>query len=252
MKRHIRALILGTALFLAPAGAFAAAAGSAPAGAEVVVYGIPHAEAVLAEALGGQIPMGRVHLEFDNRALEVRVRGETTGGLRVENLYYAQVSGRFAAELVAPGASPSVRVPVSGRAWGVVELPVLSRRVSPGDTIGADDLSWSEVRADQAGSDIAAAETQLVGMVPRRGIPVGQPVRLRDIQTPRVVEKGALITISLLTDTIQLTTQGKALQEGGRGDVIRVVNTQSNRIVEATVAGPNHVSVAKPGTPVQK
>lgn len=251
MSRFMSSLAFGAALFLAPVGAFTAAPAlaAAPMSDAVVVYGGAHAEAAMAQALEPQIGTGQVHVEFDNRALEVRARGDGVQGLRVENIFYAPVSGRFAAELVVPGAAPAVRVPVSGRAWGVMQVPVLTRRVALGDTIGPDDITMTDVRADQTGADTASSEVQLIGMVPRRGIPLGQPVRLRDVQSPRVVDKGALVTISLTSSSIQLTAQGKALQDGGRGDVIRVVNTQSNRIIEATVAGPNHVSVAKPVTP---
>ena len=156
-------------------------------------------------------------------------------------------SGRFAAEIIIQDTRPTVRLPVSGRAYGVVQVPVLSRRIAPGDTITASDIDWQDVRAEQTGSDIAATDAQLIGMTPKRGVPVSQPVRLRDLQSPRLIDKGALVTITLATANLSLSVQGKALQDGGKGDVIRVVNTQSNRVVEATVAGPNLVAVAKPG-----
>ena len=47
--------------------------------------------------------------------------------------------------------------------------------------------------------------------------------------------------------SMTLTAQGKALEAGTDGQVIRVVNTMSNRTVEAVVIGPNQVSVSKPG-----
>lgn len=156
-----------------------------------------------------------------------------------------EVQGRFAAEIVVTGSQ--VRLPVSGRAFGVVQIPVLSRRIIPGDIIGPGDIDWQDVRADQTTSDTAATDAQLIGMTPKRGVSTNQPVRLRDLQSPRMVDKGSMVTITLTTQSMTLTTQGKALQDGGKGEVIRVVNTQSNRIVEATVAGPNVVAVAKPG-----
>ncbi len=241
------ALVLGAALGLAILAGPAVSA-EPPA----AVYGMPHAEAALSEALARHVTVGRMRLELDNRAIELRVpAGQTAdGGLRVDNVYYSPVQGRFAAELVVPGTSPLVRVPVSGRAYGTVEVPVLTHRVSPGDTISTNDVDWVELRADQAGTDIAATEAQLIGMTPKRGIPVNQPVRVRDLQSPRIVDKGALVTITLESGNMALSTQGKALQEGGKGDVIRVVNTSSNRIVEAVVSGPGRVSVSRPGTAV--
>lgn len=239
-------LLLGTALVLATAALPAAA--QAPAAQTMVTYGQDHAEAALGRELSRQITAGRLRIEFDNRAVELHAPAGA-GSLAAENVYYNPVSGRFAAELVVPGTRPAVRLPVAGRAYGVVEVPVLNRRIGTGDTIAAQDIAWVEMRADQAGSDIAASENDLVGMTPKRGVPVNQPVRLRDIQTPRLIDKGSLVVITLSTASMSLSAQGKALQDGGRGDVIRVVNTQSNRIVEATVAGPNVVVVAKPGVP---
>ena len=218
---------------------------------QAVVYGATHVEAVLSEALGRHITVGRLQLEMDNRSVEMRAPAGA-GGLTVENLYYNPVQGRFAAEIIVTDTRPAVRLPVAGRAFGVVQVPVLARRVVPGDVIGAADVDWQDVRADQTGSDIAATDAHLIGMTPKRGVPVNTPVRLRDLQSPRVVDKGALVTITLVTANITLLAQGKALQDGGKGDVIRVVNTQSNRIVEATVAGPNIVAVAKPGVIAMK
>ena len=247
MTRRTTALFLGTVLGLA---VLAAPAFSAEPSA--AVFGATHAEAALGEALARYITVGRLHLDLDNRAIEVRVpTGQVaSGGLMVENVYYSPTQARFAAELVVPGTSPVVRMPVAGRVYGTVDVPVLNHRVSPGDTISATDVDWVELRADQAGTDVAASEAQLIGMTPKRGIPVNQPVRVRDLQSPRMVDKGTLVTITLESPNISLSAQGKALQEGGKGDVIRVVNTQSNRIVEAVVSGPNQVSVGRPGMAV--
>ena len=244
--RRLPALILGAALLTAPVAVQAAAAQAAGATAPVpdVVYGMPHVEAALSDALSRVVTVGRLQMELDSRAVELRAP-QGAGGLAVENLYYSPIQGRFAAEIVVTGSQ--VRLPVSGRAFGVVQIPVLSRRVIPGDVIGPGDIDWLDVRADQTTSDTAATDAQLIGMTPRRGVSTNQPVRLRDLQSPRMIDKGALVTITLSTPSMTLTTQGKALQDGGKGEVIRVVNTQSNRIVEATVAGPNVVAVAKPG-----
>src|SRR4051794_25030171 len=68
------------------------------------------------------------------------------------------------------------------------------------------------------------------------------------LQQPQVVTKGSLVTMVLQQRSMTLTAQGKALEAGADGQVIRVVNTMSNRTVEAVVTGPNQVSVAKPGS----
>lgn len=249
-----RTLLLGTAVLgnlgLALLAGPAFSADPQAAAPQALAYSTTHMEAALGEALSRYITVGRLRLDLDNRAAELRVpAGQTpTAAPRVENVYYNAVQARFAAEVVVPGTT--ARLPVSGRAYGTVDVPVLSRRVMTGDTITASDIDWVEMRTDLTGTDVAASEAQLVGMTPKRGIPVNQPVRIRDLQTPRIVDKGALVVITLESGSMALSTQGKALQEGGKGDVIRVVNTSSNRIVEAVVSGPNRVSVNRPGMTV--
>jgi flagellar basal body P-ring formation protein FlgA len=42
---------------------------------------------------------------------------------------------------------------------------------------------------------------------------------------------------------MQLTAQGKAVEDGAMGASIRVTNTQSNRVIDTVVSGPNQVVV---------
>lgn len=44
-----------------------------------------------------------------------------------------------------------------------------------------------------------------------------------------------------------LSAKGKALENGGLGDTVRVMNTQSKSVVQGTVTGPETVSIAPAG-----
>ena len=43
---------------------------------------------------------------------------------------------------------------------------------------------------------------------------------------------------------IMLTTRGKALEGGGEGDVINVLNLQSKRTIQGVVTGPGRVDIS--------
>jgi len=75
----------------------------------------------------------------------------------------------------------------------------------------------------------------------------GETIRVGDVEDPIVVHKGDLVTIELNTAAMQLTAQGKALDDGAMGAAIRINNTQSNRIIDAAVAGPNRVVIGNGG-----
>jgi flagella basal body P-ring formation protein FlgA len=76
-------------------------------------------------------------------------------------------------------------------------------------------------------------------------------VRAGDIAEPIVVHKGDLVTVALNTPGMQLTAQGKAMEDGAMGASIRIANTQSNRVIDAVVAGPNQVMIGG-GAPVAR
>jgi len=45
------------------------------------------------------------------------------------------------------------------------------------------------------------------------------------------------------TPYITVTAQGKAQQDGAEGETVRVINTQSNRVVEGVVTGPGTIEI---------
>lgn len=202
-------------------------------------------EAALLPALSAKLPAGRLRLELDGLIPTVHLPIGTAPEVTVESLSYVPTGSRFTAALVVSGKTGTpTRLVVSGKATSHVEVPVLTRRIAANEVIGKSDVAWVETRADQA-ADLVLSESELVGQAPRRPIAPQTPIRSRDLQAPRIISKGALVTMVLKTPNLTLTAQGRALQEGAVGDVIRVSNTQSNRVIEATVAAAGLVTIAR-------
>ena len=199
-------------------------------------------------ALARRAAGGRLEVEFDNPQLQVVVPSGPLPDITVEDLYYSPNQNHFSADAVIGAGGPAPqRVSLSGRASLIVEMPVLTRRINPGEVISRADIGWVEFNANQLNGSLAASETDLVNRTPRRSLAVNTPVYLYEIQAPRLVTRGQMVTMVLRTRNMTLTTQGKAAQDGTAGEVIRVVNTQSNRTVDATVVSANEVSVFVPG-----
>lgn len=251
MKRAA-ALLLGAALLAGaavPAWAGSAAPAANAAVQTTVAYGPDHIIALATEALAPKITRGEIRVELDNPNAELRVpQGSAAPSL--ERFYYNPVNGRFAAEFVVATASGPARLPVAGTARGWTEIPVLNRRLSVGEVVGEGDISLMEIRVDQVDADTVDRPESLLGREINRVVPINVAVHSRDVRSPRLVEKGALVTIVLSTPRLTLSAQGRAQQDGSKGEVIRVMNTQSNRVVEVTVVGFNQVAAAKPGVAV--
>ena len=185
-----------------------------------------------------------VGIELANRLMTLHLPAEASNRIAVDDIYHDPRSGRFTAMITAPAGSPQAeRVRVTGKVFRTVEVPVIASRLLPGDVIDRTDIEWIEVRADDLQRDALVDAADLIGRTPTRGLAAGQPVRSRDVRDPLLVERGQLVTIYHRHPLMTLAVQGKALQNGSKGDVVRVQNTRSNTVLEATVSGAGRVVV---------
>ena len=202
----------------------------------------------LLQALNARGLAGDFDIAFDGEGprLMLPVNAEPT--VAIESLTYDPSSGRFAAAIAAPAIGPAeATATISGRAYTMIDVPVPTRRVSPGDTITEADVTWISMPADRVALGVITDLADLTGKTPRRPLRAQQPVRSGDLVEAVAVTKGSLITVALEGDNMSLTVQGKALQNGAIGDTIRVVNTMSNRTLDAVVVSASRVAVKAPG-----
>jgi flagella basal body P-ring formation protein FlgA len=185
-----------------------------------------------------------LQVQLDNPRFSQHLPTAAAGRLQVAQMDHDPRTGRFAAGLRAPlDDGRTIGVNVSGRLLEIVEVPVLARRIGAGEVIGPRDIDYVALQADRVASNVVTDAASLIGAAPRRGLRPGQPVRASEIGAPVLVEKNQMVLLRVQTASMQLTAQGRALQEGARGDTVRVVNTKSNTVVTGTVAEAGLVMV---------
>lgn len=204
-------------------------------------------------AIAERAPTANAELRLDNPNVRLLVGADQTAPPAIQDLRFDASSGRFsamAAMAAGDGTSAGDRLRISGVLIRRTEVPVPAHALSPGDTITRRDLAMVQIRTDRLSQDLVAEINDLVGKTPRHGLRPGEPVHANEIEVPVVVHRGNLVTIVLETAAMRLTAEGKAMEDGGKGAVIRVTNTRSNRAIDAVVAGPGIVSVSPAGGPV--
>ena len=201
-------------------------------------------EDALRAALATRGADGNLTILLDNPAQRLHLPTEAAPGLAVAGLAYDPASGRFRAHLVAPAEGPPVvRSTVTGQAVRMIRVPVLARQIAPGAVIGRGDLDWLDLRADRLPGNILVDPSGLLGKSPRRAIRPGKPVRTSDLREPVLVPRNSLVVLRLELNRMVLTVQGRALEDGAAGDVIRIRNTKSNTVVSGVVAETGTVRV---------
>lgn len=199
----------------------------------------------LRAALARRQSIDGAQLRLDNPELRLLVPANAPDSLAIENLTLDPRTGRFSAAVTVSGDSVPPQ-PVTGRLIRMVKVAVLDRPIAPGEIIGTDDITTLTMRADRIPAGAILDASGLVGKTPRHALRAEEPLHSQDVAVPLVVHKGDLVILVLETPSMRLTAQGKALDDGEMHAVVRVANTQSKRVIDATVVGPNLVAVTPP------
>ncbi len=188
-----------------------------------------------------------IELELDGGPTRIDLPRSVAPTARIDRFDLDARSGRFTATLIAPATGrPLERINISGRFHRVVEMPVPSRRLGVGSLIQQGDITMMRIREDGLGTNLIVDPERLIGQAVRRSLSAGKPVRIGDVNAPRLVEKGRVIVVTLTTETMTLTVNARAMEPGALGDIIRVQNTQSNTVIDAVVTGEGRASVNLP------
>lgn len=164
--------------------------------------------------------------------------------MEVVRIHYDQSSQRFEAVIAAPSAkNPVQQMHVRGSVDPVIQVPVVRDNLQNGRIIQSRDLEYITIRENEFNQNTVVDAQSLIGMTARRVLIAGRPIRDNDIVAPQMISRGEIVTLALSNGAMNITTQVKALQNGARGDVIRVVNLSSNKTMQARVDSAGRVVV---------
>ncbi len=202
-------------------------------------------EMLLASTLAKNYSLGDaadISITFDRTLRAVQVEPSVTAAPRIEQLRYDPRGGRFEATLEVPDA-PYARIRLVGTAVATAEVVELLRPLARGEVIKIADLALKRVPRLQITSDTLTDPDQAIGLAARGAIDADRPVRRSDLTKPELVQRNESVTIVYQAPGIMLAVRGTALDGGTAGDMIDVVNVQSNRTVRGTIVGPGQVAV---------
>lgn len=119
------------------------------------------------------------------------------------------------------------------------ETVVATRTLRAHTLISANDVRL----VDGIVPGAATAAEEVVGRETRIAIYKDAPVGRRDIGPPAIVERNQRVPLLFADGPLAIATEGRALDRGGEGDVIRVMNTGSRKTVSGIVLADGTVAV---------
>lgn len=187
---------------------------------------------------------GHYSFSLNNGKPSMVIPASFNPSIEITQFEYDTQKDIFTATLVSPSRSnPIKKMSVSGSIERLVTVPVLRSSLQNGDIIGKNDINLINVPQDKLQHDVVMDENKLIGMTPRRVVHAGKFVLNGMLQRPQIVGRGEPITIEFKSGSLTLTAKGRALQDGAKGDLIRVKNMNSNLTVDAIITASNQVKV---------
>lgn len=122
----------------------------------------------------------------------------------------------------------------------VADIVVPARTIPARSLIAPEDLTLRDM-------DVPGAVTDpelLIGMETRVALYAGRPINPGDVAYPAIIERNQIITLVFSRGGLTISTEGRALDRAGPGEVIRVMNLASRSTVTATIGidGVAHVA----------
>ena len=142
------------------------------------------------------------------------------------------------------GEEKTILQPILGKIQALTEIPALTRAVMPGEEIGEADIVWQKIPSSRLSQSFITRKEDIVGKMPvSKVLQPGQPLYRSDVKAPVAVKKGDMVTVSLRSEGLFLSSQAQALQDGGKGDTIRLAVGPTKREIQAKIIGPNEAEI---------
>src|SRR5579864_2412937 len=207
-------------------------------------------EARIARLFAGTNGLGEVSdlkVSFDREPASFSADLAPDGDLKAMRAMLDPRGGRFDVVFEVPlGASRRTLMRYTGAVIETTDAIVPVRTIARGEIVRAADLTVERRPKVEVTGDVVATNDEAVGRAARQALRPGLPVRRADLVKPDLIRRDDSVTLVYEAPGIMLTTRGKAMESGGEGDLIKVLNTQTNRTLQGVVTGPGRVDIAPP------
>lgn len=122
----------------------------------------------------------------------------------------------------------------------LADAVIATRSLPARATVGLADITT--VAADIPGA--ATTADQVVGQSLRVAVQAGRPLRLDDVTAPMVVARNQLIKLHYTQGGMTISAEGRALDAGSLGQMVRVMNLSSRGTVQGIILPDGSVQVS--------
>ena len=134
-------------------------------------------------------------------------------------------------------------LPVRVKMEASIDVVVTTKPLSIGTVIGSEDVKQCQRWYSQYPQGVMTDLEEVVGKTLTTQVRANTELTRYALKAARLVRKGSMVKMLAETGTLVVTAIGQSQENGAQGEVIRVKNLSSNKIVYAKVIDPSLVKV---------
>lgn len=116
-----------------------------------------------------------------------------------------------------------------------------ARTVRSQTVISPDDVTLKE----GALPGTISALSQVIGHETRVVLYAGRPILIDDIAAPALIERNQIVTLIFNQSGLRISVEGRALERGAAGDIVRAMNLSSRSTINGTVTSDGHIEIGQ-------
>lgn len=126
------------------------------------------------------------------------------------------------------------------------QVAVAARHVDVHEIFTEDSLRYERMDTGRISAGFVTDTSKIIGRMARRAITPGMVILDSMVNKPMLVKRGNVVVLVALLGNLEVTASGQAMQDGYEGQLIRIKNASSNKIVLGKVVDKNRVQVLTP------
>lgn len=163
------------------------------------------------------------------------VEFRVTAPLRTQGSFFVPVEVRVGDDVV--------KINVTLKSMKMGSVVVAARKLERGATVTDADLAIETRDLYEMPHDVIENIGSVVGSVVTRAVTAGSLLTKSAIEEKTLVRRGDRVRILVRFGSIELSSPGEAVEQGGLGAIVKVRNMESRKIVSGRVTGAGEVIV---------
>lgn len=172
--------------------------------------------------------------------------------LKIEHFEWDRDSGKFTAQVMPVQSLTGERYPLKGTIRMVQAVLVYAHSQPSGHILQDSDMVVDPNFSKEipAGAMNLPEPGQMVGMALIHSVASGEAVQMSDLRRANLIHNGDPTLITYSVPGIRLTATGRALEDGGSGQYVHVLNLGNHMILTGKVIGTAEVRVDASATAI--